>query len=123
MSQFREIITIDLAEVASEEALLDLLGDVLELGGPNGNVPVSGPQTGRGWGKNWDALEDSLGYLNSGGIWGTARKISFPLSLRIVNCGALRISDPRTVSILESILSSVSERYAQDGLQFTYVFS
>ena len=77
MSHFADIVVVDLSDVASKEALLTTLGAALDLGGPNGNVPVAHSKAGRGWGMNWDALEDSLRELHNGGIWGTARRIAF----------------------------------------------
>ena len=123
MSHFADIVVVDLSDVASKYALLTTLGAALDLGGPNGNVPVAHSKAGRGWGMNWDALEDSLRELHNGGIWGTARRIAFPFVLRFMNSGLLLDADPATVNSLKAILDGVSTRNAQDGLNFSYEFS
>jgi hypothetical protein len=117
-----EIVVVDLGSVRSKEELLDVLGDVLELGGPEGNVEVRRPTDGKGWGKNWDALLDSLTCLDSGGIWGTSRTLRFPLRLELTNSSTYRDADENGFSILSEVLEAVRERYAKDNLQFEYAF-
>ena len=67
-----QIRIIDLGEARTSDHVLGTLGRVLQLGGPDGNIPVTTVGAGRGWGMNWDALRDSLRCLDTGGIWGTS---------------------------------------------------
>lgn len=120
MSPSGETIVIDLHAVRSKAQLMDALGEALELGGPNGNVQVEHPSDGKGWGKNWDALLDSLGCLDTGGIWGTSRKPYFPLQLKLKNSSAYRIADQKGFSVLLEVLEGARERYAEHGLMFAY---
>ena len=114
------IIEIDLGEIRSKDQLLDLLGDVLELGGQGGNVNVKGPLDGKGWGKNWDGLADSLGYLDTGGIWGTSKKLSFPLLLRFSNFHSYRANGQPGWDILKEILDDTVDLYARNKMSFRY---
>jgi hypothetical protein len=117
-----EILTIDLSEIRTEDDLLDLLGVELELGGPDGNCHVSAGNAGRGWGKNWNALNDSLRYLPDGGIWGTSRRFAFPLHIEFVNVAAYRFSDKADYSTLVDILSSTQRCYAKERQTFSFSF-
>ena len=121
MTSAGETFVVDLGTVRSEEQLLDLLGDALELGGPDGNVNVAHPGEAKGWGKNWNALLDSLTCLDTGGIWGTSRRFTFPLKLEFANSSAFRDADPISYSILLEVLETVRGRYAHDGVEFSYV--
>lgn len=112
---------IDLAGANSSEAVLHLFGKALCLGGPGGNHPVMAVDAGEGWGPNWDALQDSMLLLDSGGIWGSSPGASFPLLLEIVNCSSFRNADPQGYDILTDVLSVVKQRYAEEGMQFDYV--
>ena len=120
MSPPGETIIIDLRAVQSKSQLMDALGEALELGGPNGNVQVEHPSDGKGWGKNWDALLDSLSCLDAGGIWGTSRKRHFPLRLRLKNSAAYRIADQKGFAVLLEVLEDARERYSEHGLEFAY---
>jgi len=122
MNDPAETIVIDLCRVRSSEQLLDLLGAKLELGGPEGNVPVMSPTSGVGWGRNWDALNDSLAYLDSGGIWGTSRKPAFPLRLDFINSSAYKSADPKGYAIFLEILKSARDKYGAEGISFEYGF-
>ncbi|MHB8845961.1 MAG: barstar family protein [Nitrospirota bacterium] len=113
---------IDLASVKTKMDLLIVLGRVLNLGGPNGNHPVTAVNAGSGWGMNWDALKDSLLSLDSGGIWGTSPKLEFPFFLEIINWKEYLAADPEGFSILKTILSETNATYAKEGLQFTFAF-
>ena len=115
--------TINLARVKTKEDLFILLGRELNLGGPNGNHPVTTVNAGRGWGMNWDALKDSLLSLDSGGIWGTSQKLAFPFFLEIINWKEYLAADPEGFSILKAILSETNATYAKEDLQFTFAFS
>ena len=117
-----ETVVLDLYHVRSKEQLIDLLGEKLELGGPAGNHPVTAVDAGRGWGRNWDALKDSLAYLDSGGIWGTSRPFRFPLRIRFANSSNYRKADPQGFETLAGILGDVQGIYAKDGMRFSYEF-
>jgi hypothetical protein len=117
-----ETIAIDLQGVQSAAQLMDALGEALELGGPGGNVEVQKPVDGKGWGKNWNALLDSLTCLDTGGIWGTSRKPRFPLLLELRNASALRTADPKAFATLTEILQDARDRYAKSNLEFGYRF-
>jgi RNAse (barnase) inhibitor barstar len=120
MSARGDTVVVDLQGVRSTAQLMDALGKALELGGPNGNVQVESPTDGRGWGKNWDALLDSLTYLDTGGIWGTSRKLRFPLRLELKNLSTYRATDQEGFATLVEVLETARERYAENDLQFTY---
>ncbi len=117
-----DTITIDLGPVRSTDQLMDVLGNALELGGPNGNVQVTHPTDGKGWGKNWNALLDSLTCLDTGGIWGTSRAFHFPLRLEFQNSSTYRNTDREGYSVLCEVLESARKRYAESGLEFGYAF-
>jgi hypothetical protein len=99
---------------------MDVLGAALELGGPSGSVDVQSPADGSGWGKNWNALFDSLTCLDTGGIWGTSRKLRFPLQLELKNVAAYRGADPKGFATLLEVLEDARGRYAENDLDFTY---
>lgn len=113
---------IDLAGANTSDAVLRVFGKALFLGGRDGNHPVMAVDAGEGWGLNWDALQDSLLLLDSGGVWGSSPGVSFPLSLEVVNCSSFRNKDPRGYGILEDILRTVKERYAEQGMELDYEF-
>ena len=117
-----ETVVVDLQGVSSTAQLMDVLGAALELGGPDGNVQVLGPSDGKGWGKNWNALLDSLTCLDTGGIWGTSRRLRFPLRLELRNSSTYRATDPKGFATLIEVLESARERYAEVDLQFAYEF-
>ena len=112
-------ISIDLSGITDEAQLLALIGAELQLGGPDGNHPVK-PGASAGWGLNWDALADSLCYLDEGGIWGTAPKHAFPLMLKFDGALKLANSCPNALGTLEEILLSTQEKYARTGLEFSF---
>jgi len=117
------VVTIDLVDVTTKDDLLTRIGDVLELGGTGDIGQRPSPTSGSGWGRNWDALSDSLRYLDSGGIWGTGRPLTFPLSLRFENSKALRAGDPESVRLLVEILEGAASKYEQHGMSLTFEFS
>jgi len=114
------LVQIDLKHVKSKMDLLKEFGDKLELGGPNGNVPVTGSMRGRGWGLNWDALNDSLCCLDSGGIWGTSKRFEFPLKLVIMNHQVYLRHDPEGFRTLVEILEDVKGSYSASEMLFEY---
>jgi RNAse (barnase) inhibitor barstar len=111
---------VDLAGVRSTQQLMDVFGEAFALGGPNGNVHVQSPTDGKGWGRNWNALLDSLTCLDTGGIWGTSRKLRFPLQLELKNLATYRAADPGGFATLMEVLEDARERYAENDLEFTY---
>lgn len=117
-----DTIAIDLASVRSTAQLMNVFGEALELGGPNGNVHVRSPADGKGWGKNWSALLDSLTCLDTGGIWGTSQKRRFPLRLELKNSASYRAADPTGFATLVEVLEDARGRYAERDLEFAYRF-
>jgi hypothetical protein len=107
-------VTIDLKGLKTKEEVLHTFGEVFQLGGgPEGNIPVAANTTGKGWGMNWDALADSMSYLDTGGMWGTSRKFEFPLTITVVNVQDFQENDSRGFSTLEEILDATKEQYAK----------
>jgi hypothetical protein len=115
-----DVIAVDLEGVRSTPELMDVFGEALELGGPSGNVDVQSPADGRGWGKNWNALLDSLTCLDTGGIWGTSRRLRFPLQLDVKNLATYRAADPGGFATFIEVLEDARQRYAENDLEFTY---
>jgi hypothetical protein len=115
-----DVIAVDLEGVQSTPELMDVFGEALELGGPSGNARVQSPADGRGWGKNWNALLDGLTCLDTGGIWGTSRKLRFPLQLELKNLATYRAADPGGFATLIEVLEDTRQRYAENELGFTY---
>ena len=120
MGAHGDTIAVDLDGVRSTPQLMDVFGEALELGGPKGNVHVQSPADGKGWGKNWNALLDSLTCLDTGGIWGTSRRLRFPLRLELKNSATYRDSDPNGFATLMEVLEDTRERYAENDLEFAY---
>ena len=56
-------------------------------------------------GKNWDAFKDILGYLDTGGIYGTNKIISAPTTLTFENFHEFKHQMPNDFNLLESILN------------------
>lgn len=117
------VVNVNLAGVTSQEGIMQTIGQVLQLGGPNGNHKVGPDAEVAGWGMNWSALRDSLCYLDVGGIWGSSPKIGFPLTLRFVNHAQLKHAAPDHFATLVSILEDVQTTYARTGLSFTFEFA
>jgi hypothetical protein len=115
-----ETVVVDLAVVRSSAELLDVLAEVFEFGGPDGNIPVSSDVERKGWGQNWDALQDCLCYLDTGGIWGTSNKRRFPLLIRFTNSADFRADRDGGCSMLIEILETVKERYLPDRLDYSF---
>lgn len=113
-------IQIAFDNVENEADLFEIFGRELELGGPDGNFPVKGPNAGRGWGMNWDALADSLSSLDAGGIWGTSRRFEFPLKIILLNTQEYANSSPEDFNSLIAIMRSTVTFYDKAGLTFEY---
>ena len=112
-------VVVDLAGQTTGEEVLLRFGEVFELGGPNGNHKCT---AGAGWGINWNALNDSLSDLDTGGIWGSSRIFSFPLEVDVINCGQFKQGDPASFQILQEILDDTIVFYTKYGksLRVTY---
>ncbi len=72
-----------------------------------------------GWGVNWDAFNDCLANIENGGIWGTAKKIQFPLRLVIHHSKQFEENHPGEFAILTEILNSHIVAYASQGNSLT----
>ncbi len=113
-------VEIDLKEIRNKDALLRNLGEVFEFGGPEGNHPVT--EEGTGWGMGWDGLEDALGALDTGGIWGTAKKFGFPLEITFLNTQDLKESEPESFTLFQQILDDCIAEYAEEEKILTVRF-
>ncbi|MEG0000355.1 MAG: barstar family protein [Comamonas sp.] len=112
-------LTIDLGGITQKAQILAALGAALCLGGPDGNHPVR-PGEDRGWGMNWDALFDCLLNLHSGGIWGTAPRLAFPVKLTFAHAQPLARANPQAFAILRDILEQTRAAYARQNRQFDF---
>ena len=122
MDSYAEVLRIDLGAVHSEDELLSCLGEVFEFGGPNGNVRADSRVTGKGWGMNWNAVFDSLSYLDTGGIYGTSRIPKFPLCVKFIGGKKYKASHPASYVILADILAQQQGAYALRDLRFVCEF-
>lgn len=111
-------VYIDLRGLRCEEEVLDAFVKAFEFGSPNGNVAVTGPR--EGWGRNWDAMQDSLLHLAAGGIGSSSRVVRFPLRLWLFHSAEYRVSDPRGFAILLEILEATRKHYASKSMHFAY---
>ncbi len=118
-------IFIDLKGLTTKQEVLRKLGEVFEFGGPGpeANVPVVGPLDGKGWGMNWDALNDSLRHLEKGGIWDTSKKFVFPLYIKIYNYEEYQKADPEGFKILTDIFETAKNEYAKQKKFFSILFA
>lgn len=99
-------IKIDLENAIQVETVLDILGKAL------------GYSEEKFWGKNWDAFKDILCYLDTGGIYGTNRVISLPVTLVIRNFQEFKNQAPRDFEILLDILNN--EKIKSSGFDFNF---
>jgi hypothetical protein len=118
-----ETVVVDLGLPKTKHQLLDLMGEVFQFGGPDGNFKCDPMKPGKGWGKNWDALADSLCYLDSGGIWSTGRRFKFPLRIEFINSAVYRAADRSGFTRLSSIMRCTGPCYQDNGLHFEYAFA
>lgn len=86
-------ITIDLNNVTNKKDILQILGEAL------------GYKDEDHWSKNWDAFNDILGYLDTGGIYGTNKIIFDPVTLIFENFQEFKHQMPEDFIILETILN------------------
>jgi len=103
-------LKIDLNNESDEKTILQIFGEAL------------GYSEEKLWGKNWDAFNDILGYLDVGGIWGNNILLSFPMIFLISNFHNLKIQAPQDFVILNEILKETKLKYAKDGKMFNYKF-
>lgn len=101
-------VIVDLKGLTTDEEILYKFGEVFELGGPDTNQTLTNSS---GWGQNWDALNDSLSHLNTGGIWGTGKKFTFPLVIEIQNSEEFQKNSTKGFLILKDILNTKVEEY------------
>ncbi len=115
-------VIIDLNGLKTQSEIMQKFGEILEFGGPDGNIDVD-LGTHKGWGLNWNALNDSLKYLEIGGIWGTARKFQFPLKLLILNSSLFKQTDLEGFKILMEILTDTFAFYKTQSKIFEFEIS
>ncbi len=113
---------IDLLGTRDEKEVLFKFGESLDLGGPNGNYSPDVSKPNSGWGMNWNALNDSLSCLDSGGIWGTSKKFEFPLKLVIKNSLDFQKYNSESFKILQEILSDKTDQYKLRNKEFSFEF-
>lgn len=100
-----EKIYLDLKKVSDKQSLFTKLSETLII---------------QDWGHNWDALNDCLKDLDSGGF---TKKHTFPLEIRIINWKEFKASNPEDFSTFEEVLSdqiSEHKRY-QKSLQVKFL--
>jgi hypothetical protein len=115
-------IIIDLNDCDDKQSVLLRIGEILMLGGPNGNIPIEPGTAEKGWGINWDALYDSLRELENGGIWGTSPKLQFPITLIFQKSTQFKSNNPKDYQVLIEILDDVKSYYSQAEKVFEYKF-
>jgi hypothetical protein len=115
-------VEIDLSGCINKKSVLLKIGEVLEFGGPDGNVLVTVGDESKGWGMNWDALFDSLGKLENGGIHGKSKIFHFPLRINFLNSEGFTKHQPDQFHILEEILADTKEYYAKYDKSFSFAF-
>lgn len=114
-----EVVVIDLSGLKDEEELLIKIGRVFEFGGPETNeesVFVGSSNIEKeGWGVNWNALNDSLMYIGTGGIWGVSKKFTFPLKVIFKNSNELKMNDKESFKTLKEIFEEAAEKHRLRG--------
>ncbi len=102
-------VHIDLIGCEDDEDTLIRIGEVLQLGGPKGNINIDqlkteGERLNKGWGMNWDALDDILYCL---GEWDKMNyKIKFPLSIYFHNHEYLKKKNSKAFNNLMEIFEN-----------------
>ena len=86
-------INVDFNNLTNKKDILQILGKALGYNDEDFR------------GKNWDAFNDILGYLDSGGIYGTNKIISNPITMVFENFHEFKLQMPKDFNILESILN------------------
>lgn len=115
-------INIDLFGCNDGKDVLLRFGEILQFGGPKGNIPTRANVNKIGWGINWDAFNDCLRDLEVGGIWSNAKKMEFPLKIIVSNYQDFSKSEPKGFNILKEILEEHKKEYSKKGKKFEVVF-
>ncbi len=93
------LIEVDLEGSPAKVDVLNTIGKVL------------GYTENQKWGKNWDAFNDIIEYLDKGGIYGKNEIILKPLIFSIKNWTCFSINEPEDFTILLSILNDKKSKY------------
>ncbi len=109
-------ITIDLRGVRGPYGIFTAFGNTLYFGGISQAHWLSNKRK-EGWGFNWNAMNDCLSCLDSGGIWGTAPEYKFPLHLILLHNGSLQAGSKK---IMLEILDDTQTLYTKNSMSFTY---
>ncbi len=112
-------VTIDLRGVRTEYGVLKAFGEALYFGGPNKAHNLNEKRQ-EGWGYSWHGMKDCLSCLDSGGIWQTSPKFSFPLHLKILHNGTIDGLWGYPQATMLDILGQTKTLYLNDDLQFSY---
>lgn len=99
-------VEIDLENAIRVESVINILGKAL------------GYSEEKYWGKNWDAFNDILCCLDTGGIYGTNETISLPVTLTIRNFQEFRNQTPRDFEILLDIFNN--KKIKSSGFYFNF---
>jgi RNAse (barnase) inhibitor barstar len=100
-------IEIDLENIASVETVINILGKALDYSDE------------KYWGKNWDAFNDILCCIDTGGIYGTNKIISLPVVFLIRNFQEFKYQAPNDFEILLDILNK--EKINNSGFDFKFI--
>jgi hypothetical protein len=103
-------IAADLDNTDSAEIVLEILG------------AACGYDSAAVWGRNWDAFNDILRHLETGGIWGMNKPYGFPLLFNVSNFESFQAKWPEKFKILVEILEDAKQFYARRNLTFDYIF-
>jgi RNAse (barnase) inhibitor barstar len=115
-------IIIDLSGIKNKNQILYKLGEVFEFDGSEESVSTSSSNTRKGWGLNWDALNDSLRYLTTGGIWGTSKKFELPLRVVFKNSRELQESEKESFNTLRKIFEDAAKDYELENKELIVEF-
>jgi hypothetical protein len=115
-------IHVDLFGCKDSEDVLLRFGEIFQFGGPKGNIQTKANVNDIGWGINWDAFNDCLRDLEVGGIWSSAKKIEFPLKLRIHNYQIFSKFESEGFKTLNEILKEHQVKYQEEGKSFQIIF-
>jgi hypothetical protein len=115
-------IHIDLFGCKDKEDVFTRFGEILQFGGPKGNVKIGTNDMISGWGMNWAAFYDCLKSLEEGGIYGSAKKIKFPLKLVVHNFEDFKLNSPKDFEILAKTRNHVKKYYLELNQKFDFTF-
>ena len=105
---------IDLRGLKTDKEVFQKFGEVFEFCDPQSDQTYTEADRG-GWGQNWDAFNDCLGYLDVGGISGNSKKFDFPLTIEVLNSEEFQKNNPKGFSILKDILERTVDFYKREG--------